>query len=376
MGKGPSRRGLLVGALGVGGLTWSGRLLWSRPAPVAPTAPLPPLPPSPVAAALTAPLSPRPGFHRGMCLAHLHRGGLGYGSAAERVQLQRLVELGVSHVSLTPFAYTRSLDSTELAFGGDRSLTDDHLRASARQARALGLQVCLKPHLWSNSFWGGGKGNGDLNPADWGAWFQSYRRFATHYAKLAEEVGAALYVVGLEYLSATEANPGAWADIAQACRAVYSGQLSYAANWWREAEAFSDWAAFDAVGVNAWHPISAAADPSEAELVAGWEEVMGGLAAIAARAGKPLLLTEVGLRAVQGAAARPWDQGVDGAADAALQARAYRAILRVAEAQPTVQGLYFWKWFTSDQGRERDPYAPMGLAAEDVLRVWWGGATG
>jgi hypothetical protein len=365
-----------VGALGVGGLGWSGRSLWSRPEPIVPAPPLPVLPASPVHAALGAPLPPRPGFHRGMCLAHLHRSDLGYGSAAERVQLQRLVDLGVSHVSLTPFAYARSLDSTELQFGGDRSLTDDQLRASARQARALGLQVCLKPHLWSDSFWGGGKGNGDLNPADWGAWFESYRRFAVHYAALAEEMGAALYVVGLEYLSATEANPGAWADIAQACRAVYGGQLSYAANWWREAEVFADWAAFDAVGVNAWHPISEAQDPGEDQLVAGWEQVMGGLLAVAGKAGKPLLLTEVGLRAVRGAAARPWDQAVEGAADPDLQARAYRAILRVAEAQPAVQGVYFWKWFTSDSGRERDAYAPMGLVAEDVLRSWWGGATG
>jgi hypothetical protein len=86
-----------------------------------------------------------------------------------------------------------------------------------------------------------------------------------------------------------------------------------------------------------------------------------------------VLFTEAGLPAVQGAAARPWDAGLSGQADPALQARAYTALLAAAGPQPWFRGVYWWKWFTDDAGPERDAYCPMGQPAEDVLRRWWRG---
>ncbi len=309
-----------------------------------------------------------------MSLAHLHSRAVGYGSVACQAQLARLAVLGVSHVALTPFAYVRGTDSTEFRYGDglDSTLTDADLLETCRQARALGLQICVKPHVWSNAFWRGGGSRQEMTaPAgDWDAWFAAYTGFAKHMAELAERGGAALFVVGLEYLQATLAGGGRWASVAEACRTVYGGALSYAANWWREAEAFEDWPAFDCVGVNAYHELDVGADPTVDELVAAWARPLDGLVALGERVGKPVVLTEVGLRAVAGAAAQPWNQGLAGPDDHDLQARFYEAVLRAVAARPQIRGLYWWKWFTDWERRERDAYVP-GEAAQAVVRAWW-----
>lgn len=321
-------------------------------------------------------LSPRPlraGFHAGFNYAHLHRRGIGYGSAASRAQLVRLRALGVTHLALTPFGYIPSLTGTEIRYGPqlDRSLTDDDLRREALQAQELGFSVCLKPHLWSNAFWTGGKSRQDIAPADWGAWFEAYGAFAEHYARLAEEIGAVLYVVGLEYLQATLGNPGAWGAVAQRCRAHYSGKLSYAANWWREVEGFADWSDYDYIGVNAYYPLEAGADPSATALAAAWQPHLDTLEALSEKVQRPVLFLEAGCRAISGAHARPWDQSMRGETDPALQARAYEALLASAADRGWLEGIYWWKWFTDESAREPDLYCPMGLPAEEVLARWW-----
>lgn len=328
------------------------------------------------------PLQPQPvalptGFHAGMGLAHLHRRGVGYGSAACEAQLARLAALGVKHVALTPFAYVRGVDSASFHYGSglDPTLTDADLIEACRQARSLGMSVCLKPHVWSNAFWGGDGSRQDMRApdGDWDAWFAAYTRFAVRYARVAEQAGAELYVVGLEYLQASLAGGGRWAAVADACRTVYGGALTYAANWWREAEAFGDWQAFDLVGVNAYHDLVVPDDPDVDELVDAWEKPLDGLVKLGRETGKSVLLTEVGVRAVRGAAAQSWNQSLGGTDDPELQARFYEAVLRAVAARPTIRGVYWWKWFTDWDRRENDAYVP-GEAAQEVIRAWWGAA--
>jgi hypothetical protein len=367
------RRRLLAGlaSLGAVGAVVGGRVLARPDAPGGPEE-LGPGPFSPSQAVI-----PRgPGHHAGMNLAHLHRGDVGYGSAACRVQLARLRDMGVTHVALTPFGYVGRLDSTDIRFGAslDRTLSDAVLVKTAQDAAALGLKVCLKPHIWSRSFWTGGKSRQDISPegGNWALWFERYTAFAVHYARVAREMNASLYVIGLEYLLATEGNPGAWADVATKVRVEFAGPLTYAANWWKEYEVFADWSSFDYIGVNAYFPLSKAADPDAAALVKAWGPHLDAMGAVAERVGKPVLFAEAGLRSVRGAAERPWDQGLPGETDPALQARAVEALLAAAGARPWFRGVYWWKWFTDQRAAEDDAYDLAGGPAEAVLARWWG----
>lgn len=326
----------------------------------------------------TRPLAPA--LHRGMNLAHVHRPGQGYGSTHCRQELAHLAKLGLSHVALTPFGYLPSLTGTEIRFGAsmDPTLGDAQVAAAAADARALGLSVCLKPHLWANAFWSSGKSRQDVlpDPAEggWGAWFEQYRAFAVHYAKLAQAVEADTFVIGLEFLRATEQNPGAWADIAAACRPHFGGALSYGANWWAELQAMADWAAFDQIGVQAYFPLTEAPHPSAQTLLDAWTPHMDQLQAMSDALGKPIAFLECGLAAVTGAAARPWDHGLDGPADPALQAAGYQALLSAIARRPCIGSFYLWKWFTHPSRAAQDIYCPRGRPAETVLGEWLGRA--
>lgn len=329
---------------------------------------------------LAGPIPAQSDLHRGMNVAHLHNRLTGYGTAPATAQLRRLRDLGVSHVALTPFGYVRRVTDVAIRFGGDLdpSLSDEALLAEAQHARALGLRVTLKPHIWSRAFWTQGQSRQDIHPdpaaGGWEAWFDAYTAFALHYARLAERMQASLYVVGLEYLQATRHNPGAWADVATACRGAFGGPLTYAANWWSEAEAFADWRAFDVMAVNAYYPLAVDGPPTADALAAAWAPALGRLGGLARDAGRDVLFAEAGVPAVAGAHAEPWNSGQRGEAAPALQAAYYEALLRAAVPQPWFRGVYWWKWFTDDRTRERDPYCPMGQPAEAVLSRWW--ATG
>lgn len=323
--------------------------------------------PPPEGSAFTpAPRPLAPDFRRGMNFAHLHRRGYGYGSARAEVQLRRLASLGVTDIALNPFAYTRSLSSPTIEWGGDDSMTDDDLRAQCRQAAALGMRVMMKPHLWSWSYVAGqGNSDIDLDPAGWRQWFEAYTAYAVHFAALAAECGCDSVCVGLEYTVATRENAGAWARVAEACRKVFPGALVYGANWYEEWEQFTDWAAFDAVGVDAYFPL---AGSTVDDLVASWKGPLDRLEALK----RPVIFTEAGFQAVVGAASHPWESHDHERPDPAEQARAYEALLRACTERPWFQGVYWWKWFTDLPG-EGDPFVPAGQPAEQVLQAWFAG---
>jgi len=89
---------------------------------------------------------------RGIGYAHSLRPNLGYGSPASAESLRELQALGFDSISLTPFGFQRSSYDTTIIWVGNRGggigETDEAIRAGARQARAAGMRILLKPHIW------------------------------------------------------------------------------------------------------------------------------------------------------------------------------------------------------------------------------------
>jgi hypothetical protein len=300
---------------------------------------------------------------RGFNLAHQHRRGSGYGSDAAAAALDELATLGVRDVALNPFAYTPTLGSADIRWGGDPTLTDDDLRRQVAQAQARGMRVMMKPHLWSGSFWTGA-GNPDIAVDGWEAWFDAWTRYVLHHAALAQETGCDRLCVGLEFTKATAANPGAWAEVARACRGVFKGTLCYGANWYEEYSVFADWDALDCVGIDAYFPLTGR---TVEELERAWDGHFDTIAH--AVGGRRVVFPEAGYRAIAGATDKPWEE-TSGAPDPELQARAYEALLRAGSRRPWFEGVYWWKWFTA-AGPDVDSFVP-GEPARAVLRAWFG----
>jgi hypothetical protein len=310
---------------------------------------------------------------RGIAFAHSTRHG-GYGSRESRASLEELAALGVDSITLIPFGWMEALDATEVVLNtSGRGESDASLRAATAQAQALGIEVVMKPHLWLR----GGAWVGEVALPDepaWDAWFASYTRFIVHYAALAEELALPLLVVGVELRATTAAQPQRWREVIRAARDVYSGPITYAANW-DEAEHVTFWDALDYVGVQMWAPLAPEVGATRDELERNARANLAQYVRLAESVGRPLLLTEVGFRANADAAVRPWTwptRGDDVAAtarDHAAQADAYCAIVRTFGRSPHVAGMYWWKWFSNAE-RDDGPrgFSPRGRPALSVLR--------
>ncbi len=322
-------------------------------------------------------------LERGVCFAHSWEdgGARGYGTPTSARELDALAALGADWISVTPFGFVDSLRATEvrLPHGIPGAESDERVRAEIAAARARGLRVMLKPHLWVH----GGAWVDGIDPGSeegWARWRASYADFLLHHAALAEETGAETLAVGVE-LGSTLRHEAWWRETIARVRRVYRGRLVYCAGWDRAGDV-PFWDALDAIGAQFYASLAARRDDDdEVAMRARLDAELDALGRLSARVARPVLFTEVGYKSIRGAAHRPheWPEALAGAAvvpDVASQARAYRRFFAALAGRPWVRGVYVWKWFTDPQTREEGPigFSPRGKPAEAVLRAAYGGA--
>ena len=318
-----------------------------------------------------------PDLRCSICFAHNYqrRGAHGYGTDASAQTLDTLRSIGTRAVSLTPFLFMATTTGTtfrraDTLPGGERA---DRVRAEAAQAQQRGMMVMIKPHIWIGNGW---RGNIDPDPAQggWDAWFAGYREMILEWAVLAQDVEAEWFVIGVELVSSTAQHDAEWRALIADIRAVYDGQITYAANW-DEAENVTFWDALDAVGVQMFAPLvepgEAATPTSLREGANAWLQHYIALL----QPGQPLILTEVGYLNRPNAAVRPYewpDSRTEAATTAGdqAQAEAYRAVLDTFGTHDRVDAIYWWKVFTDPNSTEEGPvgFSPIGKPAEAVLR--------
>jgi hypothetical protein len=313
-------------------------------------------------------------FQKGFCYAHegyaIYNGYMG---STSEIALNRLAELGVNSISMTPFGFPRSMSEPApiRKSNGIGSENDESLIVSAHFARRHGMRIMLKPHLWAGRFW-----PGDIKMADeqdWPLFFENYEKWMTHYALLAQMCQFESLVVGLELVQASVGHEDEWRKMIAKIRKIYSGKLIYAANWGQEFENLTFWDALDAIGVNSYYPLSKNPDARHEDLVKGARKIARRIEQVAEQYDKPVVLTEIGF------ASRPntWiDPHVDGRGqqpDVEAQERCYEVIFQVFYHQPWLQGIYWWKWPThlADGGLRDSGFTPNRKAAEKVIARWY-----
>mgnify|MGYP001222984761 CR=1 FL=1 len=297
--------------------------------------------------------------------------------------LRKLREAGNEWVCLA-FAVTQDhFYSTAIKFDYAHTVTDRDLECAVREARKLGLKICLKPTVNSrDGLWrahiGFPHGEEEAEPY-WEAWFKSYTAFLLHYAELAAEWGCEMFCVGCE-MSGTEAQEARWREAVAAVRRVYPGLVVYNANHGRE-DRVPWWDAVDVIGTSAYYPVGRGGDGSEESMVRNWLPVRDRLKRLHERYDRPVLFMEIGCRSAEGCSAMPWDfKHRDLPARQEEQAAFYRSALRVFWHEPWFAGFFWWDWSVKlyDAGeaaldRGFDIY---GKEAERVLRIWYEGEGG
>lgn len=303
------------------------------------------------------------GWQRGMNLAAFLPNAYSAPTAQHAMLTARSV--GTNRVALTPTWYMSGASSSDVFADPQKTPTDESLVAAAAQARELGLDVVLKPHVDVQD----GTFRGEINPTDPRAWFASYDQMLLHYAQVAQQIDADVLVIGTELTTMTPYDDE-WRSLIQQIRGIYDGKLTFAANWIDSAENITWWDALDIIGIDGYMPLQTpSADPSVDQLVAAWGPYRDRMQTLEARWHKPLVFTELGYQSREGTAAR---QGQDSApvSDSAQQ-NAYEAAFQALHDLPGFKGIWWWDW-SAEGITDPGGWTAEGKPAQNTLYDWQG----
>ncbi len=304
-------------------------------------------------------------FLRGMTVSCPGYGRI-WGSPAMEDSLRELSELGVDWVSIHPYAGVRRDGSIRFTPAAETG----YLERAAGFARRQGIELLWKPHLayWGSFDWRGDIAFGD-DEAAWRRFFDDYRRFIVDQARFAERWRMPLFTVGLEYEKTTH-REAEWRRIIAEVRRVYSGQMTYSANW-SDLDRVNFWDALDLISVQAYFPLSHEPYPSTDAIRRGWDGPLEQLRKLSERYDKPVLFAEIGYDIAAGAAREPWrGERDDTPENRALQRRLMEVALERLEREPYIAGMFWWKWMPGS--RYRGDFAMRHPAVMEVVRQAWG----
>ena len=296
--------------------------------------------------------------------------------------LDPLIKANVEWIAIIPFIGQES----ETALTVRRPISENAIWSrrdsayikSINATHSKGLHVQLKPHIWISNGW---RSNINLSSdEEWNTWFNSYKNYILHYAHMAEITGVELFCIGTELKTSIKKQPESWKNLITEIRGIYSGKLTYAANWHDEYEYIDFWPMLDFIGIQAYFPLTENKSPNLETIEKGWEKHIIKLEKLHTTYKKPILFTEVGYRSDVSATIKPWEW------DSALsilhkkksdetQQLAYEALFKQLWHKEWFAGLYIWEWdhrSTKAEAANNLNFSPRYKPAENVIAKWFG----
>ena len=276
-------------------------------------------------------------------------------------------------IALVPYSYMRdpNIPSHIPIVEGPGMENDESTVFSHYHAKELGMNTLLKPQIWLGRSW-----PGDVSfdsEEKWETFFEYYGRWMIHYALLAEMHEMDMLCIGVEFVKATIAQPEQWKKLIQSIRAVYSGPLTYAANWGEEFEQLSFWEDLDYIGLNCYYPLGDKEKVSKKELNKAFKSVIKKAEGISKAANRPLLLTEIGFRSIEGPWMNPHAQAEGRAFNEDHQEWCYETVFKTISDKDWIHGIYWWKWpsYLDYRGRENTGFTPNRKKAETIVQAYF-----
>jgi hypothetical protein len=280
-----------------------------------------------------------------------------------------LSELGVGSIALMAVYYQDDVASKRIYVDEKKTPSDESLGHAINIIHSLGMKVMLKPHVDVAD----DEARCNILPSE--EWFASYKEFILHYAVIAQKYNVELLCIGTELSNTTTVRwKEKWMDIISAIRKVYSGSITYAANW-DEYETVSFWDAVDYIGMDAYFPLTNKDNPPKEDIIAAWNAQADILEQWLKTSGhdKPIIFTEVGYDTVLGSNKRPWRILPTLASQVESQdeqANCLEALFIVLTNRPWFKGFYWWNYFP------RPDIGPLGYTlrgkkGEKILSEWF-----
>ena len=281
--------------------------------------------------------------------------------------------------------YQPSITATAMAPSATQTPTDAAVTQAIQELHSKGIKVMLKPHVDVNDAASSWRGN--INPSDPGAWFANYTHFIVKYAQMADSLGVEMLCIGTELKTVSgAANQARWYAVIDAIRAVYKGNLTYAANATSPGDEFTSvsfWDHLDLIGLDGYFALTNQSDPTLAQLVAAWRgnanhvDLVATITNFANAHQKPIIFTEIGYKSSAGANTEPWNYSHAGAYDPTEQRNCVDAAFTVWSASSSwMKGFFWWDWPVPAPSATDTDYNPRGKPAADVLRAWQSAPSG
>ncbi|MFN0275295.1 MAG: glycoside hydrolase family 113, partial [Chitinophagales bacterium] len=264
----------------------------------------------------------------------------GYGGSTATHAIEKMNTIGTNSISIIPYTGFRDLyKPARFGFSnGAGGENDEAVIHSLYEAKKHGMTVMLKPQVWGWQGW-----PGDLkmqNEKDWNLFFEYYTDWIMHFAMLAEMYDADIFCAGVEFQIATTTHEEAWRELFHKIRKVYSGKLTYAANWGYEFDNVTFWDQLDYMSINSYYPLSEKENPTDEELVANFEKIIDNLEARQKKFNKPFLITEIGFKSIDFPWLEPHADNDEQNVNQQSQKRCYDAMFQALEDESWINGIY------------------------------------
>ncbi|MBX2811899.1 MAG: hypothetical protein KTR25_08815 [Myxococcales bacterium] len=287
-----------------------------------------------------------------------------WGSKAFSQSLADLSTLGVNWVAIHPYASIR----THGLVGFTAAHQTGYLARAVQRAKHAGLYLFWKPHL---AYWGSFDWRGSIaftNDASRKRFAKTYRAFILDQARFAQEHKIPLFAVGVELERLTHYEEY-WRQLIRDVRHIYSGKLTYAANW-DGIRRVKFWDALDYIGVQGYFPLVDKQPPlTLADLRKGWQKPLANLRDLSQQTTRPIIFTEIGYPSAPHAARQPWKTRSFGQNSAPkLRQKLVEVALQLLGRQDMIAGMFWWKWIP---GRLRGDFAMQPPEIRSLLRAYW-----
>jgi hypothetical protein len=281
-------------------------------------------------------------------------------------------------IAVVPYAFTRvGTPSVRYESNGAYDWGESHegVKVTIDSAHKAGVKVMLKPQVWVGGGWVGGLDF--ATDADWTQWENDYEKYLLPFAKIADSTKVELLCIGTEIKISVIKRPQFWRNLIAKTRAVYHGELVYAANW-DEYPLVTFWDKLDYIGIDAYFSLVPKATPSVSELAEAWKPHLTEIQTFQKQQKKPILFTEFGYMPIDSCTYKSWEiekrrRGMP--INEAAQANAIDALFTVFWKEHWWAGGFLWKWFPevkATEGRDIKDYSPQGKQAINVLQKWYG----
>lgn len=292
-----------------------------------------------------------------------------------------LIRNNIEWVTLVSWGFQDDYDSPIMNHHNGDSLliqqSDSNWVRRIELVRAAGFKVFVKPHIWVDNP-SEGKWRSDIFPThdeDWEIWKNGYQDFIFRYAKIAEQAHAEMFCIGTELSRLSVEKPDYWKNLIQAVRSIYSGKITYAANWYNEYEKITFWDELDYIGIQAYFPLVKNTYPSVEQISEGWNKHIPAIESIHKKYNRKILFTEMGYKSTSDSAIEPWKwmehaSNLNMTFSTETQANCYMAFFNTIWKKEWFEGVHIWQWrsdYKGNDGNNNMDFTPQGKPAETII---------